>query len=158
MIQHVWSVLCSKASIDRETNNISLFEVTEQIQAQGPADEPGVLPCSLELVSLWSRTEPDLPSRGEARIFLRTPRTANLMPQTQAVDLQEYRRLRSRLLIPSIPIEGPGIYTFVVECRQQGQEQWVEVASIPLELQMVIAGPQAPDAQTQRVADHPLPQ
>lgn len=155
MIQHVWSVLCSKASIDRETNNISLFEVIEQIQIQGLADEPGVLPCSLELVSLWSRTEPDKPSRGEARIFLRTPRTTNLMPQTQAVDLQQYRRLRSRLVIPSIPIEGPGIYTFVVECREQGREQWVQVASIPLEVQVAIAGAQTPNAQAQRTADQP---
>ena len=41
MIEHAWSVLCTRSVTDRESNNISLFEVIEQISTVGPAPPPG---------------------------------------------------------------------------------------------------------------------
>lgn len=158
MIQHIWTVLCTKSSIDRETNNISLFEVIEELQVEGLGREPGAVPCSFELVSLWSRSEPDTPSQGEARITFQSPGGRTSISQMQAVDLQHYRRLRSKVKILGIPVEEPGRYTFVVECRQQDQEQWIQVARMPLEVQAVLGAPQESHTEIQRTPDRPPPQ
>lgn len=131
MIAHVWSVLCRKVSIDRETNNVSLFDVLEQIQVYewaGPAGIAG----PFELASLWYR--PDVPSRGEARVTLRSPSGRLLHEATQEIDLREFRRVRVRYLIPGMHIEGSGTYSFIVEGRQQNAEDWFAAASIPLEV------------------------
>lgn len=144
MIMHVWTVLCSRSSIDRETNNVSLFDVLEQITIEDWAGHPGLVPGQFELVSLWSRYELDRPSRGEARLTLRTPGGGTHAEQMQPIDLREYRRLRNRTRLPAIPIDVPGSYRFVIECRQMDQEEWVQVAIVPLEVQVAAAaqGPQ----------------
>lgn len=141
MIRHVWSVLCNRSSIDRETNNISLFEILEQLTIHGWDGQPGVLGGSLELVSLWSRIELDRPGRGEARLLLLTPAGNTPISQSYSIDLREYHRLRNRHRMSGIPIEGPGLYIFVVEFRQQDQEQWIEAARVPLEVRVEMVTP-----------------
>lgn len=132
MIAHVWTVLCRKMSIDRETNNVSLFDVLEQIQIYEWTGQPAAVVGPFELASLWYR--PDVPSRGEARVTLRSPSGHLLHEATQEIDLREYRRVRVRYLIPGISLEGSGIYNFIVEGRQQNSENWFPAASIPLEV------------------------
>ncbi len=149
MIRHVWTVLCGKSSIDRETNNISLFEVVEQLQVGGWAGEPADVPIPLELVTLWSRVQPDKPSRGEARIILETPGGHRGISQSHAVDLRKYHRVRNRARIPTIRIEGSGVYSFVVELRQQDKEEWLEVAKIPVEVQVERPVSEGPEIQVQ---------
>jgi hypothetical protein len=159
MIQHIWTVLCTRSSIDRQTNNISLFEVIEELRVEGLGGQPGVVPCPLELVSLWTRSDPNVPTRGEARITLHTPGGQTPISQTQPVDLQEYRRLRSRARVPGLPVDQAGVYMFVVECRELGQEQWLRVARIPLEVQVMVTPPQErPTADIQGSSELPPPQ
>jgi hypothetical protein len=60
MIDHVWTILCSRAVIDRDTNNMSLLEVIEQLtlgDASPPVEGEGLAPIQLELVTLWTRRE-----------------------------------------------------------------------------------------------------
>lgn len=157
MIQHVWSVLCSKSSIDKETNNISLFEVIEQLQGEGWMGEPVLVPYPLELVSLWARAEPNRPSRGEARVILHSPSGTTKISATQQVDLSEFRRLRHRIKIPGLRVNGPGFYTFLVEVRQEEQEHWEPVARIPLEIQIKMAAPPESEPQNQLPAEPRTP-
>lgn len=141
MIEHVWTVLCTRSSVDKETNNISIFEVIEQLTIKDNAGKPGLAPGPFEIVSLWSRTAADEPSRGEARLLFQTPGGRTSISQTHEIDLRQYRRLRSRHRIPAIPIDGPGLYTLVVEFRQLDQEEWVQVVKIPLEVRVETAAP-----------------
>src|SRR3989338_5214550 len=58
MINHLWSIACSRTSVDRESNNISLFEVLEQLTLSGGPIQPGkkgVVPILFEIVSLWTK-------------------------------------------------------------------------------------------------------
>ena len=149
MIDHVWTVLCTRSSIDRETNNMSLFEAIEQLTIHDWTGQPGFAPGPFELVSLWARAETDRPCRGEARFLLRTPGGRTAISQTHEVDLRQYRRLRTRRRIPAIPVDGAGLYTFLVELRELDQDQWLQVARIPLEVQVQAAVPQEPPTQAQ---------
>jgi hypothetical protein len=136
VIVHAWTVLCSRALIDKDTNNVSLLEVIEQIHVEDWRDRPGLAVLPLELASLWTRAEVDIPSRGEARTLFRNPMGDTMATQTNEVDLSVYKRLRNRGQLPALPIDRPGLHWFVIECRQQGSDEWREVSRLPLEVQV----------------------
>ncbi len=139
MIDHVWSVLCRRSSIDRETNNISLFDVVEQLQLFEGSEVPSSVAGPFEIVSLWTRSAE--PTRGEAQISLRGPSGRLLIPPLlQEIDLREARRLRARQRLSLIPIEGSGVHVFSIERRLHGRERWDEVATIPVDV-VLRAGP-----------------
>jgi hypothetical protein len=61
MIHHVWTVFCSSSAIDRDTNQVSLFDLIEQVTVQAveprAAGERGVIPARFQVVTLWTRGE-----------------------------------------------------------------------------------------------------
>jgi hypothetical protein len=139
MIRHVWSVACSKASIDNQTNNISLFEVLEQLQVPHWPERPpdgviGVGALPLEIVSLWIRVPLDVPERGECRIRVRAPGGSVLESGAQVMDLAAYRRFRSRFSFPGLPIDEPGLCEIEVLFRTGADAEWRIVAQIPIEM------------------------
>ncbi len=146
MIEHVWTVLCARASIDKETNNISLFEVVEQLQVVGPRppdDATVLIPVSMELVTLWERTDWAIPTRGTARMALRLPDNQLYeAPLEMAVDLSTSPRHRSVMKFGAIPFRLPGVIRFEVSIRGDGQANWRIVAKVPLLLEMPGQGPQ----------------
>ena len=132
MIEHIWSVLCSRSVIDRDSNNISLVEVIEQLQVTGSS--AGVLPISLELVTLWSRSHPERAAKGLARLAVIAPDGSKSEPAEYQVNLTSHQRLRGRARIQGLPIRGAGRYQFDVHIKVEGDEDWRKVASIPLDL------------------------
>ena len=73
MIDHVWTVLCSQAIIDGESNTMSIQNVLEQITIHDEAGEPVSVPVRYDVVSLWVRTDPETPAQGQMRIKFRAP-------------------------------------------------------------------------------------
>ena len=139
MIDHVWSVLCNSATIDRESNNVTLFQVVEQLNVSGPSGadvSTGVAIFDAELVTLWSRTNLDHPARSRARIQFVAPDGALLgKPILYDVDLTGYGRLRNRTRISGFPVRGPGKYEFRVELEKDSG--WETVAKIPVEVRVI---------------------
>jgi hypothetical protein len=132
MIQHVWSVLCTRAVIDNETNIISLFDVVEQIAVVGPGGE-GVAPVSLEMVTLWSRESLEEATRGRARLRIVGPDGMQIgNPIEHDVDLTNFVRIRNRFRMAAFPVIGPGKYSLVVEIEQN--DAWRQVANVPVQL------------------------
>ena len=71
MIRHVWSVLCEKSIIDRDTNNISL-DVLERVAMtlQGSREDRVLVPTPIRLVSLWQHDgESSEPGRARVRVL-----------------------------------------------------------------------------------------
>jgi len=135
MIDNVWAVLCSKTIIEQETNNISLITVIEHITV--PKAQEGVsIAVPLELATLWERRDPDLPASGHARISLELPGgKAPVVAQGEfPVDLSSYRRLRGLFLIHDLPVPAAGTYYFRVELREENEDNWRQVARVPLEI------------------------
>jgi len=159
MIQHVWSVLCARAVIDSESNNISLFDVVEQIVAIGPGiaaiapGAEGVAPVSLELVTLWSRDSLDEATRGRARLRIVGPDGMQIgNPFEYEVDLTNFVRIRNRFRMAAFPIRGPGKYSVVIETEQDGS--WRQVAQVPVQLVMQIQ--ELESGERQPVAARPI--
>ena len=134
----IWAVLCERVVIDRETNNLSLFNVVEEVQV--PAQQPrsltevldeSVIPISFELVVLWVRSELQLPEKGFGRVRVLLPGDKDDLIQEYEVDLTKFLRLRSRLRLLGLPAGGEGVYLFKVDGKSSGQE-WTELFELPL--------------------------
>ena len=138
MIDHVWTVLCTRSIIDKNTNNISLLEVLEEVVAAGEApteDRVPELPINAQLVTLWARRESSQPTRGRARVTFESPSHKLLFQREYAIDLTTHSRTRKRALINGLPVPGSGWYHFKVEVRDEG-DTWREVARVPLEVEI----------------------
>ena len=139
MIDHVWTVVCSRAVIDQDSNNVSLQNVVEQLNISG---EPGhvLIPMSLDIVTLWARAKVEAPARGRARVtFLSPSGAATDSPFEYDIDLSKHRRYRSRGRIQPLHIKGAGRHTFRVELQEEDEVGWHQVASIPLEISFTSA-------------------
>lgn len=134
MIQHAWTVLCSRSSIDSESNTLSLFEVVEEVTLDGLITKPGAIPGPFDLVSLWSRARLDSPVEAETRWSLVSPTGKSLMEVAATIDLSQFHRVRARTRLAAVVIDSPGLYWFRGEAREAGAGEWTEVARVPLEV------------------------
>jgi hypothetical protein len=133
MIEHVWSVLCKSSSIDKRTNNISLFEVIETIRIDW-FGMPTVSLAPMEIVSLWTRDVVNTPAYGQARIYVTSPSGHDSLHQIQDIDLRSYRRVRVRYIVSALHVDGLGLYNFSVEHRDHEHGEWRHVARLPLDV------------------------
>ena len=140
MIDHIWSVLCQRSVIDKDSNTMTLFDAIEQLTISG-AELPAIAPIPMELVSLWSRTEPDRQARGRARVCLIEPDNSIQQPSFEIdIDLTAHERYRTRGRMGGMPIRAAGRYKFRVELQIEGDHQWREVARIPVQVVIEPAG------------------
>lgn len=138
MIEHVWTVLCRRSVVDRETNSISLIESVEAIQfgvvQPTGAPAPTGLPIDLELVTLWIRSDRAVPENSRYRVVIQLPdQTEREVGETVSVDLRQFERLRSRVNFNGIPFSGPGRYRFLVQLEDGATR--TTVARVPLDIE-----------------------
>jgi len=140
MIMHIWSVLCSQSVIDAQSNNISLFNVIEQLTAvlkktEIPEGTIPLVPISLELVSLWERDELDQgKATGDVTVDVIDPTGKRLGGQNITVDVSAARRCRTKLALGGIPITSSGRYIMRVSVRENANDQPSVVAEVPIEV------------------------
>jgi hypothetical protein len=135
VIRHVWTVLCSKASVDSQSNNISLFEVIESVQykTQNPFTFPTEVPFMGTLVTLWARQRADQPVNGEMRVRLFGPDANELLAFNSAINLSSASRMRNLSSIQGLRIGGNGIHEWEISWRMEGDD-WQIAAHLPLEI------------------------
>lgn len=135
MARLLWTVLCSKTSIDRESNNISLFEVLEQVTVEGPPEDARInLAATSTLVTEWMRSDIDQPESRFGRFSLVGPSGEVFGGVEFEINLSDEVRHRSLINMHTLPLQGPGIYEFVIEIRDDDGGGWQEASRIPLQV------------------------
>jgi hypothetical protein len=136
MSRLAWMVVCRKASVDRDSNTVSLLEVAEGIivliELEQPPDD-FVLPIHLELVSYWYRSNRDEPESPEARMRIFDRNNQPFGETALLVDLTTNHRLRSIIKSDGLRIRGAGTYFFTIEVMGPTGD-WLEVGRIPFEI------------------------
>ena len=132
MIEHAWSLICTKCITDPESKNVTLVEVVQQLNGAPGTVFPILAPFQTDFVSTWYRTNPERGSRATGKIVVHSP-TGNALQATQfAIDLTEFYRTHVIIRSAGIQLDAVGVYYFAVSIRVENQEQWREVARIPL--------------------------
>jgi hypothetical protein len=139
MPKHLWTVFCSKSILDRNTNNVSLIEVVEELTiglTQGsaiPSDNPVVIPITASLVTLWVRNDPLSSESTVGRFYLIGPANQKLAEGSFNIDLEKHNRTRCFANTSAFPVQGAGTYQFVVE-YQSTEGQWTEAGRLPIDV------------------------
>lgn len=132
MVDHVWSVLCGQAIVDERSNNVSLINVLETVTFVGPAppaDGDVRLPFEAELVSVWTRSDPDIAAYGQAKLLIQTPSGKQREGPLVEIDLSDQLVFKT-IGVVALPFSELGLYYFIVQL--QHKDEWVQVSKIPL--------------------------
>lgn len=140
MIKHIWSVLCRSSVIDKETNNISLYHVLEQlgvdIKINKTADYINI-PIEYEIVSLWLKTDHKKSLKADVKIEMVDPEKNINKTFNQIISMPSaMKRLRSRLKVSGLTLSIPGEYFFKIKIKEEGQDNYRAVAELPLEVNL----------------------
>lgn len=142
MARHVWSVLCSRTIIDKESNSLSLFHVIEQVrvmediaslEAKKQEHPDAGIMLEYDLVSFWVRSDPEIPESVTCRVKIVTPSGKETATPNFLIALAgEAKRFRQKAHLVGFPYDGFGYYWFNVEYdAPDGPEV---VARIPVEV------------------------
>lgn len=131
----IWAVVCSKVSVDQQTNTISLFEVIEDVKftTDGQLTFPTNVPFEGTLASTWIRDELNTPERAETAVRLINPDGRVLIePEPHPVDFGDKARARVFAKFAGLPLSGPGTYHFEVCSRANDRSEWIVNQRIPI--------------------------
>lgn len=134
MIAHAWTALCDRCMVDRDSDNLSLDTLEAISVAKADDGEPALVPCRLEVVSLWYRRDPDQGGQQRARVCVLSPDKVPLAHLPVDVDLRLTRRLRTRCVIDRLLVQRPGTYFVTVDLLESTPAR--EVARVPLEVEL----------------------
>ncbi len=133
-MQHLWSILCNGSSVDNESNRLSLFNIVEEIGIESISDELNIIPIELHIVSIWRLLSDEKPYRGEEKVILTSPEGETLLEASVVIDLTNFKRFRSRLFLFGFPLRGSGEYQFRITYLDLDSQEWIEVGTIPLQV------------------------
>jgi len=140
MIKHIWSVLCLKSSVDNQTNNISLFDIFEQLEVKITKMEGVDIPegkinigLSYELVNYWVKIGSVGEEKIDIKIDLMDPSNTTIKTITKELIIPEnIKRMREVNKIQGISISQSGIYWISVKIKNG--ENYEEKANVPFEV------------------------
>jgi len=139
MIQHVWSVLCRGTSTDRDSNNITIFGVVDGFTV-APLHEAMAKPAPgvpfFEFVSVWCSVGEDAKPRGRAKLDVVSPSGVAIPISEFDVDLSDANRARTITRMAGFPAKSSGLYRMRVSLRYSESDEWREVASIPVDVEL----------------------
>ncbi len=125
MIKHIWTILCERVSIDRETNLLSYLTCIEEISAKQ-------FPATHQILSIGSIWHTDNP--GNEVLKLKVTLTA---PDSSEIDLIEPKdiivekeRHRTNIVLQNLRFEKAGVYIFKIKFKQNNA--WITASEIPL--------------------------
>ncbi|HVQ44710.1 MAG TPA: hypothetical protein VMT30_07145 [Candidatus Saccharimonadia bacterium] len=135
MIRHLWSILATQSSVDQQTNNLSIFDVMEELTVQLPVDAklPAVVPLKHTIVSLWQK-ERGKEVNFELRIEIVGPNGNKLGEIVQKIKtLPQHRRMRTITQMETFPLVGAGEYTFKVFTSESDTVRTLQ-SELPLDI------------------------
>ena len=146
-IKHVWSVLCSGVSIDQNTNNLTLFNIIEQIKisenklVKVEDENKLAIPLAFSLVTLWRREDHKFTEKVDVGIEVVDPnglkRKSNLYSFKFTAGM---KRMRYQIRWGGIKVTTSGTYKFIVSLKEAKSKRFVSVGEAYLEVEILPSG------------------
>jgi hypothetical protein len=147
-VKCVWGLVCSLSSIDQQKNNISLFNVIDQLnipsQFKEQVDKEGVISIGLEheIVFLLRRTMPlHLCTDNvllDMKISLVDPKGKLLAELLNSLSFEpKIRTLKYRVQNNLVRISTEGDYVYRAEIAHHGTNKFERVFEVPFSVQFI---------------------
>ncbi len=145
-VTHLWSVLCQTATVDADSNDLSLIKTIDEMSVsfanadalrsfqESAAKGPVTTPTACDLVTLWKKADRAADAVFDLRVRYQDPDGRSLGEVEIPVRMGAGElRHRHRLNMPGLPMTVPGEYAFVVEVRAEGGKYKL-VDRVPLDI------------------------
>ncbi len=146
MIQNIFSVLCESSIIDKDTNNITINNVLEQIKIAVSLDDrqlsqkdfPINTPIKYEFISLWKNNKPNPKQTFDIELVVLDPndKIIQTIPQKFKFEIGITRH-RSIFKISGFVATINGTYTFLIRIKTETENIFQKVAKVPLEVEII---------------------
>lgn len=140
-MNHIWTVLCQRSSIDYEDNLVSLFSCLEELavvlDSQLASSGKAVVPAQMQLVSFWTVSDISQENKLEIKGELIDPKGAVLNSYHNKFTIKAgVERFRNRTNIQGLPLTVPGRYFFRLRQKSNGEQEMKIVADLPLDVKI----------------------
>lgn len=161
--RHIWSVLCRFASIDKESNSLSLFNMIEELtitetdnngkeeKVIGTEGKMVVVSLEFAIVTFLERLDGKNQEAmtKEAQIEIVDSSTRSLLKQEFEINFPSGpRRMRHVLKMNGFHVTIAGTYKFYISMRESRDDPFEKVAEIPVDVKMRYVSPRKKDTQT----------
>lgn len=151
-VKHEWSLLCSNAIVDRDSNNLSLLNVIEQVsldvnlkEGQEWDEKAGdMFPLNMVIVTRLRKIISEEESAvGAMKIDFISPDNKMVSSFEQDFELGKgIDNIRMRFGIGGLKLGKSGIYNFVISLKDGSDEKFKKAYSLPLKVTLnVILAP-----------------
>jgi hypothetical protein len=137
-MKHVWSIICKQSITDKDTNLISLIESAEELHIKVDTEKLKEqkkinLFCPFEIVHFLLK---DKNKKGDEKGSLLIEINVGdkiIQKITQDIIIPaEFKRIRIRTLLGSLPIEKEGEYLFEIKYKSENSKDYKKACEIPL--------------------------
>ena len=140
-MKNIWSVVCEKSIIDRDTNSITLFNSLEELDinysGEGKIKKTKIknIPISFEIASLWFDENIKNDRKFEIVLEILDPNNKIINKSVQECVIEKgKKRLRIIAKLNGFSIVGSGLYKIIVKYKYG---QTIKTASeIPLDVKI----------------------
>jgi hypothetical protein len=135
MIKHIWTVICQKSFVDRESNNFSLIETLEYIGLDlgGNSEKATInVPFPFDWVTMWRREDINKPSRCYCKDIVLSPSGKVVRQEEHEVDCVKFTSMRMRRRVGNLEVSESGEYRFITQGKSGKKDKWVIYSDIPL--------------------------
>ncbi|MDZ4699030.1 MAG: hypothetical protein SH809_04925 [Rhodothermales bacterium] len=132
MTKAIWAVLCKKAIIDRDTNDLSLVDVISGINLNVPIDVPGPFGVKLDsmIVSLWIN-DTDQEVVEEVKLYYKPVGGKEREVSYKEIVLKPNSFHRWIVRLSEGEFEAEGMHAFIIKQKAARSGKWTQVLSTP---------------------------
>lgn len=143
-MMHIWTVLSDKSLVNPDTNQVSLIDCLEVINLprkllEQIKEEKVNIPIKIEILSFWVDEENNIDKdrKIDMRIDFIDPKDNEISSLSHSFNLPKgYKRIRTRIKILGISINGEGDYLFRVNYKKEKDNNYLVVSEIPLTIKI----------------------
>lgn len=120
MIKLAWTILCENATVDSQTNNLSVFNLLEELKVNAEIKEAKtnkeiVIPLRQKLVTYWKNSTTEQLDNLNIKAQIIDPTNTVLQEMPMRLNLPAGKRnIRAIFEINGLKLTESGVYTFAV--------------------------------------------
>lgn len=137
MANHIWTIVCRRSIVEKDTNILSIIDVAEQLSidvhvSPEVQDADVIGSAAFHLISFWERTDPKRPepeTQIETRVISPSGKLLGKMEADFSMN-DPHTRSRVTVSVPGMPVRESGRYEIRVFLKKG--KRWQRVATVPL--------------------------
>lgn len=138
-ISLAYALACESATVDQQTNQLSIFKVIETVQTPGPF--PATLPKAT-FILVWIRDSGDSVENSIFRIKVKQPNGRTNIKEDgsfQSSFSEGIKRVRTIIDMVGFPVSGYGRHLVTIE--KKAGSRWTEAGEVALDVEQPVVPP-----------------